>query len=109
MEESEYRQKIEAALNRIEKALRDVDPDLAECENTMGSLTILFSDRTRCILSAQPSLQQLWLALAAEGTAYHFNFDPGSANWRDDKGGKVELISFLETYLSRKTGLALKL
>jgi iron donor protein CyaY len=71
-------------------------------------LTITFGDRSRCILSAQPSVRQLWLALASEGTAYHFEFDRGSAAWRDDKGRDIELHSFLKQYLKKKTGLEFK-
>ena len=105
MDDVEYRKTVQATLSRIEKAFANVDPDLAECENTLGALTIIFSDKSRCILSAQPSVRQLWLALAAEGTAYHFNFQTSLSEWVDDKGRAVELYSFLMEYLKRKTGL----
>ena len=62
--ELEYRKRIQDLFNRLEKVLETVDPDKAECEQSMGALTITFSDRSRCILSAQPSVRQLWLALA---------------------------------------------
>jgi iron donor protein CyaY len=75
----------------------------------MGSLTITFSDRSRCILSTQPSVQQLWLALASRGTAYHFNYDQVSGKWFDDKGKNVELMSFLEKFFQEVTGIGIKL
>lgn len=102
MSEVEFRKKVSETLARIEKAFVAIDPDIAECEQAMGALTITFGDRSRCILSAQPSVQQLWLALAAEGTAYHFHFDPSSSQWLDDKGRSIELFSFLAQYLNRK-------
>ncbi len=107
--ETDFRARIQAAFDRIEKGLSEVDPDLAECEQAMGVLTILFPDRTRCILSAQPSVRQLWLAMASLGTAYHFNFDPDLAVWRDDKGREVELLTYLEKYLSEKTGQKIRI
>jgi CyaY protein len=102
--ESEYRKKIQQVYDVIEKALADVDPDLAECEQSNGVLTITFSDRTRCILSGQPSVRQLWVALAALGTAYHFNYDAASGKWIDDKGRDIELLSYLQKFLQEKTG-----
>jgi frataxin-like iron-binding protein CyaY len=71
--EPDFRAKIQSTFDRIEKPFEGVDPDIAECEQALGSMTITLSDKSRCILSAQPSVRQLWLALAARGTAFHFN------------------------------------
>lgn len=108
MNEVEYRGAIQATFDRIEAAFADVDPDRAECEQSMGSMTITLADRSRCILSAQPSVRQLWLALAAKGTAYHFNFDPATGRWVDDKGKGIELVGFLKGYFM-EIGLSLPL
>src|SRR4051812_11938803 len=102
MTEAEFRQRVQTTLDRIEKGFENVDPDLAECEQSLGSMTITLSDRSRCILSVQPSVRQLWLALAARGTAYHFNFDETSRKWIDDKGRGVELVSFLKNYFAEE-------
>ena len=106
--ETDFRKKIEDTFKRIERPFDAVDPDMAECEMSMGSMTITLSDGSRCILSTQPSVKQLWLALAAKGTAYHFNYDLARGAWLDDKGRGVELVSFLETYLKEATGLEFK-
>jgi CyaY protein len=103
--ESEYRKRIQDVYDRIETALADVDPDIVESEISMGAMTLTFADQTRCILSAQPSVHQLWLALASRGTAYHFNFDENSKSWIDDKGKGIELLSFLEKFLNEMTGI----
>lgn len=97
--EAEYRRLVQETLARIERAFETVDPDLAECDQAHGALTIRMADGSRCILSAQPSVRQIWLALAARGTAYHFNYDPERREWRDDKGRDIELRSFLRGYL----------
>lgn len=107
--EAEYRKLIEDSFARIERSFEDVDPDVAECEQSMGAMIITFADRSKCILSAQPSVRQLWLALAAQGTAHHFNFDAASGCWIDDKGKGLELLSFLEKFLKEKTGVAFAL
>lgn len=101
MNEVEYRARMQETLDRIERAFENVDPDVAECEQALGSMTITFADKTRCILSAQPSVRQLWLALAARGTAYHFNWD--GSRWIDDKGKGVELLSFLQDFIREMT------
>jgi iron donor protein CyaY len=106
--ETEYRKRIQEVFDVIEQAFDDVDPDVAEAEQALGAMTLTFSDRSRCILSAQPSVRQLWLALASKGTAYHFNWDASKQQWIDDKGRNIELISFLESYLSEKTGVDVK-
>ena len=107
--ESDYRKQVELVFNRIEKALESVDPDLVECELTQGSLVLTFTDRSKCILSMQPSVAQIWLALASQGTAYHFNQDPESGRWKDDKGKGIELTSYLADFLKQMTGLEIKL
>lgn len=102
MTEIQFRRIMQTTLDAIEKEFENVDPDIAECEQSLGSMTITFADRSRCILSAQPSVRQLWLALAAKGTAHHFNWD--GAKWIDDKGKGIELLSFLESYFRELTG-----
>jgi CyaY protein len=107
--ETEFRKLIQDTLDRIERAFADVDPDIAECEQSLGSMTITLSDRSRCILSTQPSVRQLWLALASRGIAFHFNYDTATRTWVDDKGKGIELLSYLKGFLKESTGLDLSL
>lgn len=93
----------------IDRVFENIDPDIAECEQSQGALTIQFADRSRCILSAQPSVRQLWVALASRGTAYHFDFDTTTQTWLDDKGRGIELIQFLEGFVKEQTGLSIQL
>ena len=107
--EAEYRACIKKTVDQIGKAFENVDPDVAECELQFGALTIVFPKGAKCILSAQPSVQQLWLAIASRGMAFHFNYDPSAQKWLDDKGKNIELVSYLNAYLLAETGLDLKL
>ncbi len=108
-EENEYRQILRETLDRIEQAFDGVDPDVAECEQALGSMTIVLPGGARCILSAQPSVRQLWLAVASKGVAFHFNYDSARGEWVDDKGRGIELLSYLRSYLKDEIGLELKI
>jgi len=108
MTESEYRAKIQATMDRIGNAFENIDPDLAECEQALGSMSITLRDGSRCILSAQPSVRQLWLALAAKGLAFHFNYDSAGDRWVDDKGRGIEVLEYLRKYFQESVGIALK-
>jgi iron donor protein CyaY len=106
MDEQEYRRKVQTTLDKIERAFTDVDPDVAECEQSLGSLTVTSADRSRLILSSQPSVRQVWLALAAKGIAHHFNWASDS-QWIDDKGKGIELLAFLKQYFKESADLDL--
>ena len=105
MPEAEFRRLAKAAYDRIEAQFDAVDPDEVECEVAQGSLTLILSDGARWVLSQQPPVRQLWLAVASKGRAFHFNYDPASASWQDDKGEQVELLSYLEGLLQEVAGL----
>lgn len=96
MEEREYRQLVDKAFQKIERAFDDIDPDDAEFVLAQGAATISFRDRSKCILSTQPAVRQIWLAAASKGIAYHFNYEASSASWRDDKGKGIELNSYVK-------------
>ncbi len=107
LDESEFRKVVQQTLERVARALESVDPDLAEYEMKPGQLTVVFADRSKCILSTQPSVRQLWLAAASKGTAYHFNLEGSAAGgwkWIDDKGKGIELFSFLTPYFREAIG-----
>lgn len=108
LDEASYRKLVKETLDRIENAFDEVDPDIAECHQSLGSMTIQLADGSRCILSGQPSVRQLWLALASKGVAFHFNYDPERKVWMDDKGRNFELISYLESYLKDAAGLDIR-
>ena len=107
--EKDYRQFVDQVFKTIEQAFDGVDPDIAEFEFSQGAITILFADKSRCILSTQPSVRQIWLAAASRGVAHHFNYEQTGSRWLDDKGKGVELTNYLKTLVRESVGIELKL
>jgi len=105
--EADYRKTIQETFEKIDSAFEAVDPDVAECEMAFGALTVRFNDGSKCIMSAQPSVRQLWLALASRGTALHFNYDAVRSVWMDDKGKGIEFTEFLKTFFKEQADLTL--
>ncbi len=105
MTETELRALAKQIYDRVSRALDDVDPDEVECEESLGSLTIQLADGAKWILSMQPPVRQLWLAVASLGRAYHFDYEPQSGTWLDDKGEGIELLSHLRTLLKDVGGV----
>ncbi len=101
--EPEFRKIMHQTLDQMVQALDAMDPDCVEVELAMGALTLTFADRSRCIVSGQPSVRQLWLAIAAQGKAYHFNWDVQTQSWRDDKQSELEFFSCMKDFLKTKS------
>jgi CyaY protein len=83
MDDREFSRVAEACLARVSKWLEGLDPDDADYSTADGSVTIEFPDGMKFILSRQSATNQIWLAAAAHG--YHYDYDPASDAWRDDK------------------------
>ena len=92
MDEKKYRSLVSETFARIEKNFEKIDPDVAECENVAGALSITLLGRSKLVVSPQPSVRQIWLAVASQAKAYHFNYDESSKKWLDDRGGGLELL-----------------
>lgn len=107
-DETQYRSVMKKTLDRIERAFRDVDPDVAECVLQFGALSITLAGGQKCILSAQPSVQQLWMAVAARGIAFHFDYDQTTEAWKDDRGQGIDPFSLLQKLLREIAGLELR-
>lgn len=109
MEEKEYRILVDKTFRSIERAFDRIDPDIVEFEMAQGAVTLQFANKTRCILSTQPSVRQIWLAAASKGIAFHFNYDSTKNKWLDDKGKGVELTSFVKGLVLETAGIELNL
>lgn len=107
MTESEFRALAKSIYDRIEAQFEEVDPDQVECEVAQGALTLTLENGARWVLSQQPPVRQLWLAVASRGQAFHFDFDSDPARWMDDKGRGIELLGYLEQLLNEEAGLKL--
>ena len=55
--ESEFRKVMQTTLDRVERAFENVDPDVAECEQSLGSMTINpeFVESTAMAFDATPT------------------------------------------------------
>jgi CyaY protein len=102
MDESVYRQKVDALFSVIDAAFEPIDPDLAEALDSQGTLTILFGGKTRLILSPQTPVRQMWVAF--KDRAWHFDFRADTNRWMDDRGRDIELFSLIEELTRDATG-----
>jgi iron donor protein CyaY len=109
MEEKAYRALVKEAFDRIERAFEEVDPDIVECENSQGAITITLSDKSRIVVSPQPHVRQIWLAVATQGKAYHFDFNADSKRWTDDKTHQIELFHQIREAVSKATKVDVKI
>jgi CyaY protein len=94
IEEKLYRQLVDQVFHQIDAAFEAVDPDLAECTVAQGTLTILFSGKLRFILSPQTPVRQIWAAFKDQ--AWHFDRQPQSGRWLDDRGRGIDLYQLVE-------------
>ena len=94
MDEKTYRQRLDDTYARIDRAFETVDPDVAEVSISQGTLTIIFVEKLKLMLTPQPSPRQLWAAF--RDRAWHFDWDTASGRWLDDRGQGIELIDLIE-------------
>ena len=101
MDPKEFLAQTEACLARVAKWLENFDPDEVDYSAGDGALTLEFADGARFVLSRQSAASQVWLAAAAHG--WHFNWDPATQAWVDDKDGH-ELYARLAEAMAEKLG-----
>ena len=95
LDEKRYRQLLDDAYARVDRAFEDVDPDVAEVSISQGTLTITFFEKQRLMLTPQPSPRQLWVAF--RDRAWHFDWDDAGQRWMDDRGQGIELYGLIES------------
>src|SRR5262245_21077705 len=107
IEEKTYRKLLDETYARIDRAFEDVDPDLAEVSVSQGTLTIVFREQLRLMLTPQPSPRQLWVAF--RDRAWHFDWDPARQQWLDDRGQGVELVALVEKTTRDEAGVTVRI
>ncbi len=107
--EKDYRNVVDKVFKHLAHCFDAVDPDVVEYEYSQGAVSIVFSGGAKCILSTQPSVRQLWLAVVSKGLGLHFDYNSSQDSWFDDKGKNIELLSYLEDLVFESTGLQLKI
>jgi CyaY protein len=93
MDETEFLERIEAALNEIEAlAEREAAASGNEVEPSRSGnvLTLEFENHSKIIVNSQAPLQEIWVAAKTGG--FHFRLDGG--RWRNTRDG-TELFAAL--------------
>jgi CyaY protein len=107
IDESVYRRLLDETYARVDRAFEDVDPDLAEVTVAQGALTIVFQEKTRFMLTPQPSPRQLWVAY--RDRAWHFDWDAARGAWMDDRGQGIDLSRLIEDTTRDAVGVAIRI
>ncbi len=94
LDEKSYRQLLDDAFARIDRAFEHVDPDVAEVSLSQGALTITFFEKQRLMLTPQPAPRQLWAAF--RDRAWHFDWNDERRAWLDDRGQNIDLFDLVE-------------
>jgi CyaY protein len=102
--EHEFERAADETLRSLEGALGDVDG--IEIDLQLGVLTIEFSDGIKYVINSHRAARQIWMA--AERSAWHFDYHPENRRWIAAKNGD-ELLSTVEAVLSRKLGESITL
>jgi CyaY protein len=105
LSESRFRALAAEVFRRVLAGFEPVDPDVAEAEESLGTLTIRLADGTKWILSVQPPARQMWLAVASLGRAFHYRYEDADGTWRDSKDPRLELLSHLAGLLREVAGI----
>lgn len=99
MSESEFIERSDAALARLEAAVEacgaDVDFELKDG----GVLELAFDNGTKIIVNRHAAAQEIWVAAKSGG--YHFRWD--GTRWANTRDGE-ELFAALSRHVSAQAG-----
>src|SRR5437764_11236447 len=99
MDEREFAERAERALERIEAALEACGVD-ADVELKQGGvLEIEYADGSRMVVNRHGAAREIWVAARSGG--HHFRWD--GASWRDTRDG-AELFTALSKLVSAQGG-----
>lgn len=104
--EEEYQARATPELEALLEALDSADADGYDVELESDILTIELYDDTRYVINSHRAARQIWMA--AERSAWHFDYDSERAQWIAHKTGD-ELWSTVEKTLSARLGKPLSL
>lgn len=87
-----YKQTLVNIEETVEAAIDERDAAI-DYESANDMLTLMFSNGSVAIISRQSAIQQLWLAARSGG--FHFDYDPGKADWVCTNNGRTlsEMLS----------------
>lgn len=88
---------------RVLAWLEEFDPDELDFETADGVVNLEFADGKRFVLNRQAGNHQMWFAAGAR--AYHYDWNPQTEAWQDDRDGH-DLYAKLAEVVSAKLGRA---
>jgi CyaY protein len=106
MDDQEYLRRADACLEHVARWLEEFDPDEVDYATSDGVVTLEFPDRARFVLNRQAGASQMWFAAGAR--AWHYDWDPGSGRWVDDRDGH-DLYERVAGVVSDKLGRPVEL
>jgi len=106
LDDREYDALALPELVALVQALDDDDAASFEAELASDILAIEFSDGAKYVVNSHRAARQIWMA--AERSAWHFDWEPGAKRWVAQKSGD-ELWSTLERMLTQKLGRSVAL
>lgn len=95
------------ALERIERRLGELEHPLLDVVLAGDVLTLAFEDGANYVINAHSAAGQIWLA--AERSAWHFDFHETTADWRCARTGEVLeplVVRLVDDKLARLTAQA---
>lgn len=104
--EEKYLTFAQRELSWLIEALDASGPEDLEAELESDILTLEFSDGTKYVINSHRAARQIWMA--AERSAWHFDWDPGRQAWISDKAGE-ELWAAVNRVIGNKLPQAPKL
>ena len=103
-DEQAFDKTADATLRALLAAVDDLDG--LEADLQMGVLSLEFEDGGKYVINSHRAARQIWMA--AERSAWHFDYDAGAARWVSAKSGD-ELWATVEAVLGRKLGAPVSL
>jgi CyaY protein len=104
--EDEYVRLAHDELQHLIERLDALETDRLEVELASDILTLEFDDGTKYVVNSHRAARQIWMA--AERSAWHFDWDPSQGRWIASKSGD-ELWSTLGRLTEQKLGTKLAL
>ena len=106
LNEADYDAQALPELSRLVAALDAFEDDGVEAELAGDILSIEFADGTKYVVNSHRAARQI--RVAAERSAWHFDWDPAKSRWIAAKTGD-ELWSVIERALGARLGRGIQL
>ncbi|MBX3181863.1 MAG: iron donor protein CyaY [Polyangiaceae bacterium] len=101
MDEAEYERRAFPELRALVGAIDALEADGLEAELSGDILSLSFESGDEYVINSHRAARQIWMA--AERTAWHFDWDEAGGHWVARKTGD-ELWATVASVLSRKLG-----